>query len=146
MGAVDRLTVHHDGNPKPNNDLSAAAVAQTLRLVQAEHRQRMNAGDIGYHYIVDRAGQVWQGRDERFQGAHVGGANAGNVGVLCLGNGDLQAPTPRQLEALDRLVRTLANRHRLPAARVYGHRELANTRCPGDQLAAQVRVIKSRMT
>jgi len=145
MGGVHRLTVHHDGNPKPNNDRDPNAVAATLRLIQSEHRKRMEAGDIGYHYAVDRSGQVWQGRDERYQGAHVADANPGNLGVLCLGNCDLQDPTPRQLESLERLLRHLMARHRVPASRLHIHRELANTRCPGDRLAGPVAQLRRRL-
>ena len=145
MNGVSRITVHHEGNPKPNNDVGAAQVAETLRLIQQEHRSRMNAADIGYHFIIDRSGRIWQGRDEAYQGAHVSGQNANNLGILLLGNYDVQQPTAAQLASLDRLLRHVMRAYQVPKSRVYCHGELANTRCPGVNLRNQFAALRARM-
>lgn len=145
MGGVNRITVHHEGNPKPNYDVTPAQVAASLRNIQAAHFRTLKAGDIGYHYIIDRQGMVWQGRDIRYQGAHSSGANSHNVGIMCLGNFNLQRPTGMQIAALERLTMALAGGYGVPPSRIYGHRELKSTACPGKYLFDHVRRIRSEL-
>ncbi len=138
MAGICRLTVHHEGSPFPNRDDNPQAVAATLRRMQEYHRQHLGAGDIAYHYIIDRAGEIWEGRSLCFQGAHVLHHNEHNLGIMVLGNFDLQEPTVCQIETLCILCQALIRRYRIPAARCYGHCELAATRCPGERLKPQV--------
>jgi hypothetical protein len=57
-------------------------------------------GDIGYHYIVDRSGAIWQGRRIRYQGAHArGSANNGNIGIVLLGISRTSSPRRRSATA-----------------------------------------------
>lgn len=142
MNGVNRITVHHEGNPRPNNDSTPAQVALSLRNIQSAHFRTMKAGDIGYHYIIDRQGMVWQGRDIRYQGAHTGGNNANNIGIMCLGNFNLQYPTGAQIASLERLTLALSTGYNIPGSRIYGHRELRSTACPGKHLFEQVRRIR----
>jgi len=145
LGGVQRVTIHHEGGPRANWDTDARDVATTLRRIQIEHERRMRAGDIGYHYIVDRAGRVWQGRSHQYQGAHVAGNNEMNLGVMVLGNFELQQPTARQLDTLQTLCHTLLHGYQVPASELLMHRELAATRCPGKHLAPRVAAIRSRL-
>lgn len=145
MGGVTRITIHHEGNPRPNYDVTSAQVAATLRMIQLEHRRRMNAADIGYHYIIDRSGRVWEGRKTCYQGAHVSGANEHNIGVMLLGNFEIQTPTAAQTRSLQDLCRMLTQGYRLPASRIYCHRDLATTRCPGRALVPTVSALRWRL-
>ncbi|MDR3078053.1 MAG: peptidoglycan recognition protein family protein [Planctomycetota bacterium] len=139
MNGVTRLTIHHEGSAKPNNDNSPAQVAATLRLIQGQHRKRMGAGDIGYHFIIDRTGAVWQGRDWKYQGAHASGANPHNLGIMLLGNFEIQQPTAQQLASLRLLSVSLARKYGLnPAADIFAHCDFGNTQCPGRNLKPQV--------
>ncbi len=143
MNGVTRITVHHEGSSKPNNDTTPTAVAQTLRLIQKQHRQRMGAGDIGYHFIIDRTGVIWQGRDWKYQGAHASGANAHNIGIVLLGNFEMQKPTAAQLDALTRLTSSLVDKYGLnPRTDIYGHSDFCNTQCPGKNLKPYVLAMK----
>ncbi len=142
MGSVRLVTVHHEGNPRPNNDSTPAEVASDLRKIQIEHRQRMKAGDIGYHFIVDRSGRIWQGRDVRYQGAHVSAHNSNNIGIMCLGNFELQQPTSVQLASLRNLCQTLLHGYSLPVTSLHVHSDLASTCCPGRNLKPCVTNIK----
>ena len=144
MGGVARITVHHEGSAKPNNDNSPAQVAATLRLIQSQHRKRMGAGDIGYHFIIDRSGTIWQGRDWQFQGAHTSGANANNIGVMLLGNFEIQQPTQAQLMSLHSLVGSLVRKYGLRAGTdIFGHSDFCNTQCPGKHLKPQVQIMRA---
>lgn len=145
MDGISRVTVHHEGNPQPNYDNSPAQVASTLRGIQAQHRQRMGAGDIGYHYIVDRSGGIWQGRDSRYQGAHSSGNNAHNLGILVLGNFDIQQPTAQQISTTRALAYLLMKKNGLSKSDLYVHSDLCSTRCPGNNMRNQVSVMRRYM-
>ncbi|MFN9956771.1 MAG: peptidoglycan recognition family protein, partial [bacterium] len=78
------ITVHHDGMTPFWGKTETEAKAR-IELIRNGHRGKGWA-DIGYHYVVDRNGTVWQGRDlTRWQGAHVKERNEHNIGVVCLG-------------------------------------------------------------
>lgn len=143
MNGVNRLTVHHEGNPQPNYDSTPGEVVYSLRKIQNTHFRTLNAGDIAYHFVIDRQGVVWQGRDLRWQGAHTKGGNEHNVGVMCLGNFNLQQPTAPQLNTLQQLCQALMVTYQIPARGMYGHRELRSTACPGKNLYEQVCRIRS---
>lgn len=143
MNGVKRLTIHHEGSAKPNSDATPTQVAATLRLIQSQHRKRMSAGDIGYHFIIDRTGVIWQGRDWAYQGAHTSGANSNNLGVMLLGNFEIQQPTQAQLQSLHSLVASLSRKFGLnPATDIYGHSDFCNTACPGKHLKPQVQALR----
>lgn len=132
------ITVHHDGmSPFLAKDQNSAAAR--IEIIRNGHRSK-GWGDIGYHYVVDRGGRVWEGREQRWQGAHVKGCNEGNVGVCNLGNFDEQSPSDEQLEALERLLTCLMNKHSVPVSRVRTHKEWpsAATACPGRALQREM--------
>lgn len=137
MGGIERITVHHEGwTPVWFNDYNS--VAKRLESIRQSHLERLGAGDIGYHYIIDRAGRVWQGRDLANQGAHVHDYNPHNIGVMCLGNFDLQRPTQEQLDTLRATLITLQKNYRIPVRQVFTHQELNSTDCPGKDLQSRM--------
>ena len=82
----------------------------------------------GYHYYVRKSGQIEPMRDEDMVGAHARGYNSISLGVCFEGGLDANGKpadtrTPRQKEALHRLVRELLQRY--PEAKVVGHRDLS---------------------
>ena len=64
--------------------------------------------DIGYNFLVDRFGTVYEGRgggiDQNVIGAHAQGFNSGTVGVALVGNFIAATPTEAQQDALVRLL------------------------------------------
>jgi hypothetical protein len=126
------ITVHHDGM-RPFMGEHERAAAARLEAIRRGHRRR-NWGDIGYHFAVDRTGNIWEGRPIGFQGAHVKDHNEGNVGIVVLGNFDQQEPTSAQLLAVREQVNVLMRTYRIPLSRVRTHKEWAPTRCPGASL------------
>lgn len=137
MNGVKRITVHHEGSTIFTRT-DFAATAARVEGIRHYHVSERRFGDIGYHYIVDRAGTVWAGRDVRYQGAHVSEQNEHNVGVMCLGNFNKQSPTDAQLTALRATVAALAGYYNVPRNRIYTHRELGPTSCPGSSLQPRV--------
>jgi hypothetical protein len=149
MDSVTRITIHHSAIYL--RDTHPAAAATQLQHIQREHMQERGYGDIGYHFLIDPAGRVWQGRELQWQGAHAGGANnVRNVGVCVLGNfvhgSKGQDPTAAQVAALVELVTALRARFGVPAARIYRHGDLKATECPGPRMAAVMAKLRSAAT
>jgi hypothetical protein len=141
MNGVERITVHHEGSGAVEFS-DAASTAQRLEMVREYHAVERGWGDIGYHYVIDRAGRVWQGRDVAYQGAHVRDHNAHNLGVMVLGNFDLQRPTDVQVSTLRASLVTLQRSYRIPTQHVYTHQELNPTECPGVALQRDMVVLR----
>jgi hypothetical protein len=140
MGRVDRITIHHDAINSA--DVTSRTAAQRrLNTIRSGHLEREFA-DIGYHFIVDPQGNIWEGRPLRYQGAHVKDQNERNMGVMVMGNFMEQAPTPAALAALDAFVASQMQRFGIPLGRVKTHQELAATACPGVSL--QRYMVKTR--
>ena len=134
MTTIRYITVHHDGmDPFYGTDIQS--VAAHLEQIRQLHRNK-GWGDIGYHFAIDRAGRVWEGRPLLYQGAHVKDHNPGNIGVVALGNFETQMPSQPQLAALKRQLRVLMRAFAVPPARVHTHQEWqgAATACPGGRL------------
>jgi len=142
MNGVSRITVHHDAIPSQNVRTQRDAVTR-LNQVRASHL-REGWADIGYHYVIDPSGRVWEARPLGYQGAHVKDKNEHNIGVMCMGNFEMQRPTPQQTAALDAFVASLMQRHKIPASRVYTHQELGQTACPGRNLQSYMLATRSR--
>lgn len=123
------ITVHHDGM-RPFYGSSEAESMARLELIRRSHRNK-GWGDIGYHFAVDRAGRVWEGRPLAYQGAHVKDRNERNVGIVSLGNFDEQDSTPAQRAALVRQVAAVMRSFRVGTNSVRTHQEWAPTACPG---------------
>ncbi|MGP1272108.1 MAG: peptidoglycan recognition protein family protein [Phycisphaerales bacterium] len=143
MGRVERITVHHDAL-QPITITSPDQAADRIESIRRVHVENNGWADIGYHYIVDPIGGVWEGRPVRLQGAHVQAHNPRNIGVLVLGHFNLQQPTPRALDALDWTLTSLCELHSIPLGSVATHRELSPTECPGDNLQRYMDQTRSR--
>ncbi|SHN46476.1 peptidoglycan recognition protein family protein [Cryptosporangium aurantiacum] len=160
---VQTVTVHHSAGI--NDDPDPAA---TMRAIYYDQTITRDFGDFGYHLAIDEDGRVYEGRwsgTDRFpvyggalgpngrpqmnNAAHVGGFNAGNVGVVLLGDFTSRQPTAaaRQslvgvlaaivaLGGLDPLgttnyVNPISGSTRTVPT-IPGHRDWAATLCPGD--------------
>ena len=136
-----RLTVHHSGTDIIRHTDRRQVVADLNGVLEAHTRIRY--GDIGYHFIIDYAGRLWEGRSLSYEGAHVSSENQGNIGLMVLGNFERQAPSKAQLDTLS-LVTGLLRRHfAIPARRLYGHRDIGASVCPGRHLYPHVVNLRS---
>lgn len=139
-GPYSRITVHHEGTRAFRFTSRRRTVSELGRVLESHMEHRF--GDIAYHLVVDYAGRVWEGRSLSYEGAHVSSANEGNLGVMLLGNFERQYPSAAQLSAMDDLIAILRRQYGLSAGRVYGHRDLGPTLCPGYRLYPAVAEIK----
>jgi hypothetical protein len=130
---VQALTVHHTAGA--NDDPDPAA---TVRAIYRYHAVDNRWGDIGYQYLVDESGVVYEGRwsgeastscadfahqtgtDRMVTGAHTGGWNSGNLGIALLGDFTTEVPTIGAMAGLEDLLVDLSVRHSLePEQRFY---------------------------
>lgn len=148
--------VHHTVNA---NDYTQAQVPALLRGIYAYHTKAKGWSDIGYNFIVDRFGRIWEGRyggvDRPVVGAHTLGYNEYSFAMSALGNFDKARPSAAMLDAYGRLFAWKLSLHGVSAASsqqwvgkrtfaaINGHRDAGRTACPGKYLYAQLPQIKT---
>ena len=129
---VQVLTVHHTDTTNADADPSA-----TVRAIYRFHAIDRGWGDIGYQFLVDAQGVVYEGRsrgaasrscltdggdgadfghasDGTGRGvvaAHVSGWNSGNLGVAALGTYTSVTPPAPQRASVEDVLASLAGRH-----------------------------------
>ena len=98
--------------------------------------------DIGYHYLIDRDGQVARGRALETQGAHTSGHNANSIGICLVGGHGSSMNDPfskNYTDAQDQALRVLINelQVRIPGIRkISGHNDYTKAKaCPGFNVA-----------
>ncbi|HIN09258.1 MAG TPA: N-acetylmuramoyl-L-alanine amidase [Phycisphaerales bacterium] len=135
MQPVKYITIHHDGMTLFTTTSLPLAEAR-LEKIRKDHLQRNGGrwGDIGYHFAIDPAGRLWEGRSLRWQGAHVLASNEGNIGVVVLGNYNRQILNRAQSLRIESTIRWLMKKYNVPVSRVKTHKEWAATDCPGKSL------------
>lgn len=103
--------------------------------VQSIHKDHLKNGwaGIGYNYVIDLQGNIWEGRPEDKVGAHCKNHNSKSIGISYVGGigKDKKAKDTRnesQLKAMEDLCRYLHGKY--PEATFHGHREFENKACP----------------
>jgi N-acetylmuramoyl-L-alanine amidase/FlgD Ig-like domain len=153
--------VHHTAG---SNTYTRAQSAAIVRGIQLYHVRSNGWNDIGYNFLVDKYGQVFEGRfggmERNVVGAHAQGFNTGSTGVALLGNYDSGAVTPAARTALTRLLAwrldishidpltifgwVSGGNPRFPAGvpvtlrSIAGHRDTGFTSCPGARLYGEL--------
>ncbi|GHH76940.1 hypothetical protein GCM10018793_24010 [Streptomyces sulfonofaciens] len=103
---IKAAVIHHTGVDS-DNTVSCADSRARMRTIQQEHFAR-GYYDIGYNFVVDRCGQIFEGRsggmDLPVVGAHDVGFNTNTVGISYIGNFESAQPTRAGLRAIARVV------------------------------------------
>ena len=131
------FTLHHTQGNYPKT--YEAAVAEVL-FVQDYHQNAKGWIDIGYHFLIDPAGNIFEGRPILAEGAHVSGHNPGNIGISILGNYHPPVSNEVTQASADSFVaigRYLKDTYAVNVSSFYAHRDIGNTACPGDILYAK---------
>jgi len=127
---IERITVHHTGAEITDN---RAAIAR-LHQHQDWH---MSHGwpDLAYHFMVDRNGNVYEGRPVDAVGDTFTEYDPTGHLLACFeGHFDVQDPSPVQLSAMVRLVAWATQTYSVRPANITGHRDWAKTTCPGKNM------------
>ena len=166
-GDVQLAFVHHTVTA---NEYAPEESAGIVLAIARYHRNSNGWNDIGYQFLVDKYGQVFEGRaggiDKAVVGAQAQGWNSTSTGIACLGDFTAIAQTPAALDALARLIGWKLSVHGIPTAgavtvvsaggetnrypigtpvtfqRISGHRDGNNTACPGDVLYTQLDALR----
>lgn len=164
-GDVRMAFVHHTENP---NGYAPGEVPAMLRAIYAFHRYVNGWNDIGYNFVIDLYGRLFEARaggiDEPVVGAHAGGYNLVSSGVAVLGSFMSVPISAPARHALERLLAWKLSLHgvsatgrvavrvnpagarysRFPAGahvslpHIAGHRDGDSTDCPGDALYGEL--------
>lgn len=155
-GRVTLGFVHHTVNA---NDYSREQVPALLRGIYAYHTQSKGWSDIGYNFVVDRFGRIWEGRyggvDRAVVGAHTLGYNDVSFAASALGNFETTRATDGMIDAYGRLYAWKMSLHGVkPDGRVRigsksfmsisGHSDADSTACPGRYLYARLPDIRAK--
>jgi N-acetylmuramoyl-L-alanine amidase-like protein len=162
-GTVQAAYVHHTVNL---NDYSREEAPRIVLAICRYHRNSNGWNDIGYNFLVDRYGTIYEGRaggiNQAVVGAQAQGYNGQTTGIANIGTFSDVPQTPEGLQAMARLIRWKLPLHGVPTTgtttlrsgggstnrypsgalvrveRVIGHRDTGSTECPGNALYAQI--------
>ena len=164
--------IHHTDSP---NGYGAAEVPAMIRGIYLFHVYGNGWDDIGYNFVVDLYGRIWEARaggiDQSVVGAHAGGFNLYSSGVAVIGNFQAVDVTAQAKRALSSLISWKLALHGAPARgrltvratkgarghsahapgslvtlpRIAGHRDADQTGCPGQVLYGDLPALRSRI-
>ena len=168
-GDVELAFVHHTDNP---NGYTPGEVPAMLRAIYAFHRFVNGWNDIGYNFVLDLFGRIFEARaggiDEPVVGAHAGGYNIYSTGIAVLGTFSEVPVSAACRQALERLLAWKLSLHgvtaigrvtvrvdpagarfsrfpanaRVPLPHIAGHRDADTTDCPGNVLYGELPSIR----
>jgi hypothetical protein len=153
MSALNRAVIHHTANTSDYATTGEADTKPKIRAIQNYHMDVNGWCDIGYHFLVNKQGNIFSGRLNSgtismiVRGAH-DGCNTDSYGFNLMGNYDVNALTSAGQSALENIIAC-----RMPSGwdalgngtsycgttdKVIGHRQVLATACPGANLWAVV--------
>jgi hypothetical protein len=137
---IEKVVIHHTVTNDPDPNPTA-----TIRAIYQYHAIGRGWGDIGYNFLVDPNGHVYEGRHggAGVVGGHTYGYNYGSMGVAMLGTYSGHSVSSAARGALKALINAKAG-HLDPLGKgffinrdnvwnISGHRSLTQTDCPGDR-------------
>ena len=167
FGRVVMAFVHHTEGV---NNYSASQSASIVLGIARYHRDGRGWNDVGYNFLVDRFGRIFEGRAGGITmpviGAQAGGWNSVSTGVAILGSFTGSSAPRAAIEAVGALLGWKLALHGVPSSgtveivsaggsenrwpkgrsvtfqRISGHRDGCSTDCPGNLLYAQLPAIR----
>lgn len=163
---VKMAFIHHTASL---NTYSAEEAPAVVRAVYSYHARTLKFNDIGYNFLVDRYGVIYEGRyggmDKGVVGAQTLGFNTGSTGISVIGNYEGQAPPPAALVSLERLLAWKLGVHGIAPASpvpmycftsdkykagqyvtlpaISAHRDANYTACPGAAFYARLAKVRT---
>lgn len=162
--ALKAAFVHHTAG---TNAYSCAEAPSIIRGIYRYHVLTNGWRDIGYNFLVDKCGTIYEGRAggvrEPVMGAHTLGFNERTTGIALLGSHGTTAPSKAAVEAISLLTAWKLDLSGVNAAgtttlvsgggtypkgkkvkfhTISGHRDGYTTDCPGDRLYQELGTIR----
>ncbi len=148
---VVKFVIHHSATTRNLDNPT-----QAIRDIYHHHAVNRGWGDIGYNYIVDLNGRVYEGRygGEGVIGGHATRANHGSIGIMVLGNYEDSQVPEAVVTAVSRLIHEKSKIHGIVPdgmstfrgefiPNILGHRDVGSTRCPGHYIYERFPVIRT---
>ncbi len=127
---IKRMTVHHSASLLTDNSDAPAH----FRSHQSGHQAR-GWPDIAYHVLVDRHGNLYEGRPMwAVPDTATDYDPTGHFTVMCEGNFEEQSPSRAQVAALVDVLAWASVRFDVAPRTIAGHSDHASTACPGSRL------------
>jgi peptidoglycan hydrolase-like amidase len=139
---IKLLVVHHTAQSLKSETRSGP---EMMRALYQYHAVNRGWGDIGYHYVIDSEGQIYEGKagGDYIVGGHAYCNNVGTLGIALIGNFDELQPPQVQMQSLQWLLKNLADKYEIDISKdtsyhgitlppIVGHRQLLSTDCPGE--------------
>ncbi len=161
------IVIHHTAG---SNNYTQAQVPGIIAGHCLYHVNGRGWDDIGYNFLVDKFGTVWEGRTgsktSPVQGAHTGGFNSQTQGIAMMGNFDSVAPTDATITGLKVALNWLTGWHSIDptgsvtlvpgtgavgftpgqaitSLSIVGHGDLGSTSCPGGIFYATLATVRT---
>ena len=107
--SAGHVVIHHTAG---TNNYSAGQSASIVRGIYYYHAVTLDWGDIGYNFLIDKYGTVFEGRSgsvaapagEMSVGAHARGVNTGTMGLSMMGDYSSVSPSDAQLSSVGRMA------------------------------------------
>lgn len=141
---VTHFVIHHTVTSNSDADIAA-----TVRAIYYYHAVSLGWGDIGYNYLIDRYGRIYEGRagGEGVIAGHARPYNPGTIGIALIGDYTATPVPAAAVTALEDLLAWKANLHSVHPLQsswiidrtlpnIMGHRDCNLTTCPGDRAYA----------
>jgi hypothetical protein len=136
---INELTIHYTGAPSVN--ASADQIDERIKQTERGHKARPNENlsTIGYNFLIDEYGRIWEGRGFGIRnGANGSSSNNTSYSVCIIVGVKDNKISPVMVNSV-RWLRERIERHTGNRIQVKGHRDHIPTSCPGESLYRQVR-------
>ncbi|MFI8092054.1 peptidoglycan recognition protein [Streptomyces sp. NPDC086080] len=166
-GKVKVAFVHHTAS---GNNYTCSQAPSLIRGFYRYHVSSLGWRDIGYNFLVDKCGRIYEGRAggvaKAVKGAHTMGFNSNSTGIALIGSYGSKKPSKSAVKAISRLTAWKLGLHGMnPRAKTYltsgggnlyrkgkkvrlnvisGHRDGFNTSCPGGKLYKKLGTTRSK--
>ncbi|MFJ3618154.1 N-acetylmuramoyl-L-alanine amidase [Streptomyces iakyrus] len=164
---VKAAFVHHTAS---GNKYRCSQVPSLIRSIYRYHVKSMGWRDIGYNFLIDKCGKIYEGRAggvaKPVLGAHTLGFNSNSMGIAVLGSYGATKPSKSAVKAIARLTAWKLGLYRMnPKGKTYlksagsnlhrkgkkvrlnvisGHRDGFKTECPGRKLYGKLGSARSK--
>ncbi|MEX2425367.1 MAG: N-acetylmuramoyl-L-alanine amidase, partial [Thermomicrobiaceae bacterium] len=148
---IQKVIVHHTVTSTGGSDPAAV-----VRSIYYYHAVTLGWGDIGYNYLVDQSGNVYEGRygGPEVIGAHTLSNNTGSLGIAAIGNFENSDTSQAAIASMARIVGERAPHLDPMGAGAFGnhtsvpnvcaHRDFMATECPGNGIYSRLPEIRSQ--
>lgn len=153
---IDLLVVHHTAVAVGGDDRSGV---ERVRAIYQYHANNRGWGDVGYHYLIDEDGQIYEGKagGEYVVAGHAYCNNVNTIGIALLGNFEVEKPGQAQMKALQWLLDDLGDTYDVDlndnatyhgemfSSPIVGHGDLLSTSCPGFYVAKTLSQVRTNV-